>query len=670
MNLGLLLGLPIHVWALLGLIVLVPMSIWLVGVTLARRWALGLATRLASRAAVIIGLGLGALAVIAVLFVLTTGLQEIRRRHLPGVVELAAVLGPGHSRAPDSVSVSQELALFRAREPDAGPAVAWDARCGVECLALSAEADSAEVLAWARHTIDHPPAAGSLHTATLAGELHLVIASALRDESGVPIGHLLITVRAGWVAQRALQTAATLVVLAYVLLLSVWWIIRRMIGDSVAIRARAIAARVRAAQGGEVSFDTAGADGRDELSLLDRSVRQHIVESVTRLREADRRTDEARAVATRMEATATLAAGVAHDFNNLMTGVMANSELLRRDLAADPQALDTLRTIIECADRGGRLAQQLLAFARGGKYQPAVVDLNAIVRDTLRVEAHTLGGGITLLTALADDLRPVEADPTQLNQVVSNLHRNAVEALGGTGTITITTRNVPPDGARPPALTDLPDGGYVSFSVADSGPGMTEDTRARIFEPFFTTKTGGRGMGLAATYGIVAHHGGQIDVQSSPGGGTVFTVYLPASARAVPPVMSPAPGAGRPVSVLFVDDEVAILSATRRLLEASGYQVLTAENGHDAIQIARNAHTPIDVILLDLRMPGLSGVDAFEPLAAAQPGARIVLCSGYELDGAARDLLDRGAAEFVRKPFRLEDLTSAIRRAMAARSPA
>jgi CheY-like chemotaxis protein len=199
---------------------------------------------------------------------------------------------------------------------------------------------------------------------------------------------------------------------------------------------------------------------------------------------------------------------------------------------------------------------------------------------------------------------------------------------------------------------------------------MTEDTRARIFEPFFTTKSGGRGMGLAATYGIVAHHGGQIDVQSSPGGGTVFTVYLPASAQAVTPVTSPAPGAGRPVSVLFVDDEVAILSATRRLLEASGYRVLTAENGHDAIQIARNARTPIDVILLDLRMPGLSGVDAFAPLAAAQPRARIVLCSGYELDGAARGLLERGAAEFVRKPFRLEDLTSAIRRAMAGRTPA
>jgi signal transduction histidine kinase/ActR/RegA family two-component response regulator len=663
--LGLLLGLPTRLWVLLGLIVLMPIAIWLGGLAVPRRRALGLATRLASRAAVTMGLGFGALAVLAVFFVLSTGLQEIRRRHLPAVVELAAVVGPGHSRAPDSVSIAQELTLFRAREPDAGPAVAWDGTCGDRCLAISAERDTAEMLSWVRHLIRRPPAAGALTTLTLGGELHLAILSALRDQRGAPIGLLVVTVRAGWVAERALQTAATLVVLGYVLLVSVWWITRRTIAVSVAARAGAIAARLQAAEAGSGDGDTPSGDGRDELSVLDRSVRRHIVDSVARLREADRRTAEARAVAARMEATATLAAGVAHDFNNLMTGVMANSEVLRRDLAADPDGLQTLATIIECADRGGRLAQQLLAFARGGKYQPAVVDLNAMVRDTLRVEAHTVGGGVTLRTELAPDLQPVEADPTQISQVISNLHRNAVEALGGHGTITIATRNLPPEPERPAALADLPQGNYVAISVADSGPGMTDDTRARIFEPFFTTKTGGRGMGLAASYGIVTHHGGQIDVQSSPGGGTVFTVYLPAATRRPPAPRAPV-GPGRRATVLFVDDEVAILSATRRLLETEGHQVLTADNAHDAIRIARGSR-PIDVILLDLRMPGLSGVEAFEPLAAAQPRARIILCSGYELDGAARALLDRGAAEFVRKPFRLEDLTAAIGRALAHR---
>jgi signal transduction histidine kinase len=535
----LLLGLPIRVLALLGLIVLAPTVIWLAGLGIARRWTLGLATRLATRAAVLTGLGFGALAVIAVMFVLTTGLQEIRRRHLPAVVELAAVLGPGHARAPDSISISQELALFRAREPDAGPMVVWDAECGDHCLAISAEHDSAGVVRWARRLVADPPAARGLHPVTLNGELHLAIPSALRDQRGTPMGHLLVTVRAGWVADRALQTAATLVVLGYVLLLSVWWILRRMIAMSVATRARAIAARLQAGDIEVAQLETPGGDGRDELSLLDRGVRRHIVESVTRQREADRRTAEARAVVSRMEATATLAAGVAHDFNNLMTGVMANSELLRRDLADRPEAVETLGTIIECADRGGRLAQQLLAFARGGKYQPSVVDLNGIVRETLRVEAHTVAAGVVVRTDLTPELRPVEADATQISQVISNLHRNAVEALAGSGHITLATRNVSAAEGRAGSLADLPDGEYVAVSVSDSGPGMSDETRARIFEPFFTTKAGGRGMGLAASYGIVAHHGGRIEVQSVSGGGTVFTVYLPVRAE------SGAAGGGR-----------------------------------------------------------------------------------------------------------------------------
>ncbi|HET7039806.1 MAG TPA: hypothetical protein VFH97_07950, partial [Gemmatimonadales bacterium] len=245
----LLFGLPVQVLGLLGLIVLVPLAIWLIGIALARFWSLGIATRLATRAAVIVGLGLGAIAVTAVLFVLSTGLQEIRRRHLPAVVELANVIGPGHSRMPDSVSISQELALFRAREPDAGPALAWSAGCGERCLAVSTEQDSAGVRAWAREAMAHPPLPGSLPIITVNGEMHLVIPSALRDLSGVPTGHLFVTVRAGWVAQRALQTAATLVVLAYVLLLSVWWIMRGMIGAAIVRRAQVIAARLRDARG-------------------------------------------------------------------------------------------------------------------------------------------------------------------------------------------------------------------------------------------------------------------------------------------------------------------------------------------------------------------------------------------------------------------------------------
>jgi CheY-like chemotaxis protein len=368
-----------------------------------------------------------------------------------------------------------------------------------------------------------------------------------------------------------------------------------------------------------------------------------------------------------MEATATLAAGVAHDFNNLMTGVMANGYLLRQDFADDPETQSIVSTIIECAARGGRLAQQLLAFARGGKYTPTVADLNAIIRESERLEAHAVGDGIELHLDLAEDLHAIEADPVQISQVVSNLLRNAIEAMRAGGRVTISTDNVVLDGNRPAPLADLSDGPYVILTVSDTGTGMSADTVARVFEPFFTTKEGGRGMGLAATYGIVTHHGGKIDVRSQPGSGTAFTVYLPAlpaERRATRPAPAPAPArAGtRPSrgTVLFVDDEVAILSPTGRLLEAKGFRVLAAESGPEAIAIARAAATPIDIILLDMRMPGMSGAEAFDPLRAAQPGAQVFVCSGYELDSAARSLFERGAVGFIRKPFTIDELVRTI----------
>jgi signal transduction histidine kinase/CheY-like chemotaxis protein len=474
--------------------------------------------------------------------------------------------------------------------------------------------------------------------------------------------------RAGWVASRALQTATLLLAIAYALLVAVWWFTRRTVAAMVARRVKLIANRVRAAQAGDLLVDSPRPDVRDELAVLERAVHTNIVESVARLREADRRTADARALAARMEATATLAAGVAHDFNNLMTGVMANAELLRYDVGEHAEARATAGTIIECAHRGGQLAQQLLAFARGGRYQPVAVDLNALVQETMLVEAHTVTPDIEVRTDLAADLMGLEADPVQLDQVIANLHRNAVEALAGVGggRLTIATRNLPAGGARPPALADSPTGAYVELAVADTGPGMSRDTRERIFEPFFTTKEGGRGMGLAATYGIVTHHGGQIEVQSEPGRGTVFLVYLPAKAGAPAPAR-PASGPHPPSqrTVLFVDDELAILSATRRLLEAYGYRVLVADSGAAGIDIARRAPNAIDVVLLDMRMPDMSGVEAFGPLHEAQPVAKVIICSGFELDSAARDLLDRGAVGFVRKPFRIDDLVQAIEQAAA-----
>jgi len=663
--LELLRGVPPEVWALTALIVLVPFSVSIAArfTGIGRRF--GLATRITSRALGMMGFGFGVMALVATLAVLQTGLQEIRQRHLPAIVDLASELSGGHSRAPDSVSYGRTLSLFRALEPEVGPVAIWGLSCGENCLALATDPNhQVDARTWAGAMIRHPPQPAALRTATINGEMHLVITTVLRDLSGTPEGRVAVAVRAGWVSDRAVTTALALVVLAYVLLLVAGWATRGMLAATVASRVQEIARRLRGTGGAGPARRASGS--HDELAALDHAVGDHVVETVERLREADQRAAEARALAARMEATTTLAAGVAHDFSNLMSGVMANCELLRLDVERDAEALHTLDTILECAHRGGRLAQQLVAYARGGKYQPTVVDVNAIVEETLRVEAHGVTRDIQVIRRLAPDLLRVEADAVQLTQVVSNLHRNAVEAIrhaGGEGTLTFTTRNVLHTDDGSSVLAGFPPGPYVALSVSDTGPGMSDETRERVFEPFFTTKEGGRGMGLAATYGIVMHHGGRVTVESAEGRGTTFVVYLPATAaHAATQPMSMQDRLVRAggITVLLVDDEVAILSATRRLLERQGYSVLTAETGAEALQIAQNAAGPIHVVLLDLRMPGMSGSEVFDPLAAARPEARIVICSGYELDAQAQALLDRGAAGFVRKPFRLDEVEAAI----------
>jgi signal transduction histidine kinase/CheY-like chemotaxis protein len=663
-------GLPARVWVLLALVALVPAAVALILPVTPFGHRFGLATRLTSRAVGLMGLGFAAMVLVATLSVLRTGLQEIRRRHLPAVVELADELSAGHASAPDSVSMARSLSLFRAFQPEVGPVAAWGDNCKTRCLALSAEPDvAAEARAWAERMVGRPPNNEPLHTVTLSRRLHLVIAGVLRNATGAPEGRVVAAVDAGWVADRALETAAALVALAYLLLLVVGLATRGMLTETVASRARDIAIRLRSA--------TSAPEGTpapaDELALLDQTVSRHIVDSITRLRDADRATTEARALAARMEATATLAAGVAHDFANLMSSVMVNCEVLRADVGDDPDAAHTLDTVVEGATRASQLAQQLVAFARGGTYEPSVVNLNTLVAETLRLEMHALGPQVSVDRRLAWDLQRVDADPTQLRQVISNLYRNAVEALAEiAGTITVTTWNVIPE-QRPAALADMPAGPYVALAVHDTGPGMSAETRARVFEPFFTTKEGGRGMGLAATYGIVTHHGGRIEVESAPRQGTTFTVYLPATAVAAVSEAARAAGARSPdatPTVLVVDDDVSVLTATRRLLERQGYHVFTAESAADAFQIVGHADRRIDVVLLDLRMPGRSGVDVLDPLSAARPDARIVIGAAPEDDDEARTLLRRGAAAVVGKPFRPEELGAVIERLVGATRPA
>jgi signal transduction histidine kinase len=237
------------------------------------------------------------------------------------------------------------------------------------------------------------------------------------------------------------------------------------------------------------------------------------------------RAEESMRQASRLEATATLAGGIAHDLNNLMTSVLGNAEMLKMDLAGQGDALEMLSPISESARQAARLAQQMLAFARGGKYRSRTVNLNEIVQQVAYTQEHTLPARTSMVLEANPELWDTEADPTQMGEVVLNLFTNAVEAIEGSGRITITTSNHVLDEGD---LADLGPGRYVCLAVRDTGHGMSQEVQARIFEPFYTTKFQGRGMGLAAVYGIVENHGGHISVQSEEGQGATFEVYLPA----------------------------------------------------------------------------------------------------------------------------------------------
>lgn len=380
---------------------------------------------------------------------------------------------------------------------------------------------------------------------------------------------------------------------------------------------------------------------------------------------AQKRDEEVLRMQSSMEATSLLAGGVAHDLNNLMTTVLGNAELLTMEIGDRPSVQDSLDAILTSAQMAGRLAQELLAYARGGRRQSLAVNLNEIVEQIGGIQRNVLPPSVSLQQDLAPDLDNVEADPMQMNQVLFNLTMNAMEAMNGNGSgeIAITTRNIDvvPDLAK--THTGLKPGPHVVLSVRDSGCGMTPEVLSQVFKPFFSTKTQGRGLGLAAVYGIVKNHDGYIAAESKSGAGSTFTIFLPTTTRERDKL--PAAPVGVAVgneTILVVDDEAHILMINRRILEANGYHVLTARDGADALRVAREFAGDIHLVVLDLAMPVMDGAEAFTLLKQVRPQAKVILSSGYDLNDMARTLLDAGADAFLQKPFRLTDLTHEVRR--------
>ncbi len=366
--------------------------------------------------------------------------------------------------------------------------------------------------------------------------------------------------------------------------------------------------------------------------------------------------------ASRMEATATLAAGVAHDFNNLMVSVLINAEMLETSMQISPGDREMLEEIQSAAQRAGDLARQMLTYARGSSRHVTVVLLDVIIREASRLLRRTLEPNITLNLEIAKGLRALEGDASQLHQVVMNLVLNAAEAIDGTGRIVLRAEEVVLAETNRPPESNLVPGHYLRLTVSDTGEGMDEATRARAFEPFFTSKFQGRGLGLAAVYGIVRDHAGYIDIDSRVGEGTTVRIHLPATEAEPEATPEPAKTVHKASdTVLVVDDEQIIRKSTQRLLESMGYRVLTACDGVEAVDLAREHDGPIDVILLDVVMPRMDARGALPLLREARPGTPVILCSGYGSTDVVKNLLKDGAHCFLSKPFPVHSLVATIR---------
>lgn len=367
----------------------------------------------------------------------------------------------------------------------------------------------------------------------------------------------------------------------------------------------------------------------------------------------------------KMEAVGTLAGGIAHDFNNLLMGIQGYASLMLLDTEPNVSHYEKLKCIENLVLSGANLTRQLLGFARGGRYEMKPTNLNETIARTSRMFGRTKKE-ITIFTKYEDDLQSVEVDQGQIEQVLVNLYVNAWQAMPGGGNLYIETQNVFLD-EEDTAPHNVEPGGYVKISVTDTGVGMDKKTVERIFEPFFTTKEMGRGtgLGLATVYGIIKGHNGIINVHSEKGQGTTFDIYLPASAKTVSGQRDDQEEIlhGKE-TILIVDDEETIITITKQMLQSLGYRVMTAGSGSEAVDIYKTHGNDIDLVILDMIMPKMSGGEVFDHLKSINPQIRTILSSGYSIDGQAKAILDRGCLTFLQKPFAIRLLSRKIREAL------
>ncbi|MFP4053300.1 MAG: response regulator [Phycisphaerae bacterium] len=377
--------------------------------------------------------------------------------------------------------------------------------------------------------------------------------------------------------------------------------------------------------------------------------------------------------AQKLESLGVLAGGIAHDFNNLLVGILGNADLALMEMSDLAPARPSVEEIKNVAVRASELTQQMLAYSGKGRFVIRAVNLNDLVEEMLHLLEISITKKAVLQRYLARELPPVEADVSQLRQVVMNLITNASDAVGeSSGTITLRTGLVEADEQylRDAVLErDLQPGRYVWLEVSDTGCGMDEKTQARIFDPFFTTKFAGRGLGLAAVLGIIRGHGGTIRLYSEVGRGTTFKVLLPACERTAEESEPSLPDEdhsdhdGKAV-VLLADDERTVRDVASRLLERKGFDVILAEDGREAVEVFRREIDRVDVVVLDMTMPHLNGEEAFREIRRLQPNVPVLLSSGYNEQETVSHFVGKGLAGFIPKPFESRTLIAKVREAV------
>ena len=356
----------------------------------------------------------------------------------------------------------------------------------------------------------------------------------------------------------------------------------------------------------------------------------------------------------RLEAVGRLAGGVAHDFNNLLMVITGYSEMLWDNLHPGDPGRDDLEQIVKAARRATDLTHQLLAFSRRQPARPEVVNMNLLVADMERMLRRVMGEDIELVTSLSPELAAVEADPGQIEQVILNIAVNARDAMPNGGEFRIETARL-----KPPGETSSEDASreYVTLAMKDTGVGMDPRVMSRVFEPFFTTKEHGSGLGLSTSYGIIKQSGGDIRVESKPGRGTVFRIFLPAAERPQDSrVASPEKAADGNETILLVEDEEGVRHVVEAMLKRHGYHVLSSASSADAINLVEGQNSEIDLLITDIVMPGMSGKKMAEAMLSRCPDMKVLFVSGYG-DSQESEL----TAPFLQKPFTSEELAWKIR---------